>query len=159
MFIHNHTENKTILFADVNCLANKLSGAKLRIILGIKSKYLYSKTWIDYIWGKNNGYDVQNITEHTEIIRVGSDALWGHLARGVFTRFEKKKKILWNCNYIFLKMFFLNSGLILMSYITMFSKTTSFKTLVAYWWKLDGFHSVHHSVSFTVNITTSFSST
>ncbi len=49
MFIHNHTENLTILFADVNCLANKLSCAKLRIILGIKSKYLYSKTWIDYI--------------------------------------------------------------------------------------------------------------
>ncbi len=54
----------------------------------------------------------------TVIIKVGSDALWGHLARGVFTsqtRFEKKK------NYesiIIFKMFFLTSGLILMSYIT-----------------------------------------
>ncbi len=40
------------------------------------------------------GCDVQNIVT-TAIIRVGSDdALWGHLARGVFTpqtRFEKKK--------------------------------------------------------------------
>ncbi len=42
------------------------------------------------------GCDVQNIVT-TVIIRVGSDALWGHLARGVFTpqtRFEKKKKSL-----------------------------------------------------------------
>ncbi len=55
----------------------------------------------------------------TVIIKVGSDALWGHLARSVFTpqtRFEKKKS-LWKYNYIFLKMFFLTSGLILMSYI------------------------------------------
>ncbi len=38
---------------------------------------------------------VQNIT--AVIIKVGSDALWGHLARGVFTPqtgFEKKKKSL-----------------------------------------------------------------
>ncbi len=37
---------------------------------------------------------VQNITQ--VIIRVGSDALWGHLARGVFTPqtgFEKKKNL------------------------------------------------------------------
>ncbi len=27
MFIHNHTENKSILLADANCLANKLAGA------------------------------------------------------------------------------------------------------------------------------------
>ncbi len=33
-------------------------------------------------------------------------------------KFEKKKKSLWKYNYIFLKMFFLISGLILMSYIT-----------------------------------------
>ncbi len=42
------------------------------------------------------GCDVQNIVT-TVIIRVGSDALRGHLARGVFTpqtRFEKKKKSL-----------------------------------------------------------------
>ena len=67
----------------------------------------------------------------TVIIKVGSDALWGHLARGVFTpqtRFEKKK-IIMKYNYIFLKMFFLTSGLILKSYITvMFCKTTNFKT-------------------------------
>ncbi len=32
-----------------------------------------------------------------------------------------------------------NSGLILISYITVtFCKTTSFKTLFSYWWKLDG---------------------
>ncbi len=36
-------------------------------------------------------------------------------------------------------MFFLISGLILMSYITVtFCKTTSSKTLFSYWWKLDG---------------------
>ncbi len=44
MFIHNHTENKSILLADANCLANKLAGAKLRKFLDIKSKYLYSAT-------------------------------------------------------------------------------------------------------------------
>ncbi len=52
---------------------------------------------------------------------MGSDALWAHLARGDFTpqtKFEKKKKSLWKYNSIFLKMFFLISGLILMSYIT-----------------------------------------
>ncbi len=73
---------------------------------------------------------------------MGSDALRGHWARGVFTpqtRFEKKKKSLWKYNYIFLKMFFLISGLILMSYITVtFCKTTSSKTLFSYWWRLDG---------------------
>ncbi len=44
MFIHNHNENKSILLADANCLANKLAGAKLRKCLDIKSKYLYSAT-------------------------------------------------------------------------------------------------------------------
>ncbi len=44
MFIHNHTENKSILLADANCLANKLAGAKLRKCFDIKSKYLYSAT-------------------------------------------------------------------------------------------------------------------
>ncbi len=44
MFIHNHTENKSILLADANCLANKLAGAKLRIFLDRQSKYLYSAT-------------------------------------------------------------------------------------------------------------------
>ncbi len=42
---------------------------------------------------EKKGCDVQNIVT-TVIIRVGSDALWGHLARGVFTlqtKFEKKK--------------------------------------------------------------------
>ncbi len=39
MFIHNHTENKSISLADVNCLANKLAGAKLRKCLDIKSKF------------------------------------------------------------------------------------------------------------------------
>ncbi len=39
-------------------------------------------------------------------------------------------KSLWKYNYIFLKMFFLTSGLVLMSCITVaFCKTTSFKTL------------------------------
>ncbi len=33
MFIQNHTENKSILLADANCVANKLAGAKLRIFL------------------------------------------------------------------------------------------------------------------------------
>ncbi len=39
--------------------------------------------------------DVQNMV-CTVIIRVGSDSLWGHLARGVFTpqtRFKKKKSL------------------------------------------------------------------
>ncbi len=36
MFIHNHAENKSILLADANCLANKLAGAKLRYFLDIK---------------------------------------------------------------------------------------------------------------------------
>ncbi len=97
MFIHNHTENKSILLADANCLANKLAGVKLRTFLDIKSKYIYSATEIDSIWGKKKGCDVQNIVT-TVIIRVESDALWGHLARGVFTpqtKFEKKKKSLW----------------------------------------------------------------
>ncbi len=44
MFIHNHTEKNEILLADANCLANKLAGVKLRKILDIKSKYLYSAT-------------------------------------------------------------------------------------------------------------------
>ncbi len=44
MFIHNHTENKSILLAYANCLANKLAGAKLRDFFDIKSKYLYSAT-------------------------------------------------------------------------------------------------------------------
>ncbi len=44
MFIHNHTENKYILLADANCLANQLAGAKLRTFFDIKSKYLYSAT-------------------------------------------------------------------------------------------------------------------
>ncbi len=44
MFIHNHTEKKEILLADVNCIANKLAGAKLRTFLDIKSKYFYSAT-------------------------------------------------------------------------------------------------------------------
>ncbi len=41
MTIHNHAENKSILLADTNCLANKLAGAMLRKCLEIKSKYLY----------------------------------------------------------------------------------------------------------------------
>ncbi len=32
------------MLADVNCIANKIAGAKLRIYLDIKSKYLYSTT-------------------------------------------------------------------------------------------------------------------
>ncbi len=71
---------------------------------------------------------------------MGSDALWGHLDRHVLHHRQglRRKTSLWKYNYIFLKMFFLTSGLILMSYITVtFCKTTSFKTL-SYWWKLDG---------------------
>ncbi len=56
MFIHNHSENKSILLADANCLGNKLAGAKLMKLL--KFKYLYSTTKIDYIWGKKKGCDV-----------------------------------------------------------------------------------------------------
>ncbi len=40
---------------------------------------------------------ISRIVTALVIIRVGSDALWGHWARGVFTpqtRFEKKKKSL-----------------------------------------------------------------
>ncbi len=54
----------------------------------------YTTTEIDYIWRKNK-CGVQNIT--TVTIKVGSDALWGHLDRVVFTpqtRFEKKKIIM-----------------------------------------------------------------
>ncbi len=77
----------------------------------------------------------------TVIIKVGSDN--GEEARGVFTPLVftpflqglRRKKSLWKYNYIFLKMFFLTSGLILMSYITV---TFCFKTLISYWWKLDG---------------------
>ncbi len=69
---------------------------------------------------EKEGCDVQNIVT-TVIIRVGSDdALWGHWARGVFTpqtRFEKKK-IIMKISLDFPSMFFLISGLILMSYIT-----------------------------------------
>ncbi len=67
-----------------------LAGAKLRISLGIKSKCFFLFNDLDILqMREKKGCDVQNLT--TVIIRVGSDALWGHLARGVFTlRFEKK---------------------------------------------------------------------
>ncbi len=81
----------------------------------------------------------------------------GDIWPGVFLHHRqglRRKKSLWNYNYIFLKMFFLTSGLILMSYITVtFCKTTSFKTLFSFWWKLDGqISQVHYNISFTVNI-------
>ncbi len=66
----------------------------------------------------------------------------GGIWPGVFLHHRqglRRKKSLWKYNYIFLKMFFLTSGLILMSYITVtFCKTASFKTLFSYWWKWDG---------------------
>ncbi len=70
-------------------------------------------------------------------------ALWGHLARGVFTpqtRFEEEKKNHYENIIIFsLKCSFLISGLILMSYITdVLQKQQVLKTLFSYWWKLDG---------------------
>ncbi len=66
----------------------------------------------------------------------------GGIWTGVFLHHRqglRRKKSLWKYNYIFLKMLFLTSGLILTSYITVtFCKTTSFKTLFSYWWKSDG---------------------
>ncbi len=83
------------MLADVNCIANKLAGAKLRIYLDIKSKYL--DRYLDrFHLREKKVCDVQNMVT-TVIIRVGRDALWGHLARGDFTpqtRFGKKKIIM-----------------------------------------------------------------
>ncbi len=65
----------------------------------------------------------------------------GAFGQGCFYTTDKdweEKKSLWKYYNIFLKMFFLISGLILMSYITTFCKTTSSKTLFSYWWRLDG---------------------
>ncbi len=65
----------------------------------------------------------------------------GGIWPGVFLHHRqglRRKKALWKYNYIFLKMFFLTSGLILMSYITVTFCKTSFKTFFFYWWKLDG---------------------
>ncbi len=71
------------------------------------------------------GCDVQNMV-CTVIIRVGGDALWGHLAKGIFTphtMFEMKIII------ILLQII----SLILMSSITgTFCNTPSFKTLFSY---------------------------
>ncbi len=46
------------------------------------------------VGGTGTPWHTRGYAPATVIIRVGSDALWGHLARGVFTpqtRFEKKK--------------------------------------------------------------------
>ncbi len=79
MFIHNHTEKKEILLADVNCIANKLAGAKLRIYLDI----FVFKHLDRFHLREKKGCDVQNMVT-TVIIRVGSDALWGPYSHVIY---------------------------------------------------------------------------
>ncbi len=72
----------------------------------------------------------------------------------------EEKKSLWNYNSIFIKMSFLTSGLILMSYITvMFCFKTLFFLTGENQMVKPVFYQVHYYVSFTLNITASLSST
>ncbi len=114
-----------------------LAGAKLRISLGIKSKCFFFIQRPRYI--TNEGKERMWCSElNYSNYQSGKWCPLGAFGQGCFyTQVWEEKESLWSYNYIFLKMFFLTSGLILMSYVP-FCKTASFKTLFSYWWKSDG---------------------